>query len=67
MIAFALTVPVNRWLLARGKGHTAVHETGIHGGPSPKVVGAVVVIAAIFGTTVLVAEALGGPVGALGV
>ena len=32
-IAFVLTVPVNRWLIARGKGHTAVHETGIHGGP----------------------------------
>ncbi len=32
-IAFVVTVPVNRWLLARGKGHTAVHETGIHGGP----------------------------------
>ena len=32
-IAFVLAVPVNRWLLARGKGHTAVHETGIHGGP----------------------------------
>ena len=27
-IAGALTVPVNRWLLARGKGHAAVHETG---------------------------------------
>ena len=25
--------PVNRWLIARGKGHCAVHETGIHGGP----------------------------------
>ena len=33
-IAFVLTVPVNRWLLARGKGHAAVHETGIHGGPN---------------------------------
>ncbi len=32
-VAFVLTVPVNRWLIARGKGHTAVHETGIHGGP----------------------------------
>ena len=40
-IAFVVTVPVNRWLLARGKGHTAVHETGIHGGPPAKVVGAV--------------------------
>ena len=24
-IAFVLTVPVNRWLLQRGKGHTAMH------------------------------------------
>jgi hypothetical protein len=58
VIAFLLTVPVNRALLARGKGHAAVHETGIHGGPSPKLVGTVVVLAAIFGTAVLVAEAL---------
>ena len=26
-------LPVNRWLIARGKGHAAVHRTGIHGGP----------------------------------
>jgi hypothetical protein len=51
--------PVNRWLLKRGKGHAAVHETGIHGGPSPRVVGTIAVLAATFGTTVLVAEALG--------
>ena len=24
-VAFVLTVPVNRWLLLRGKGHTAMH------------------------------------------
>ena len=59
-VAFVLTVPVNRWLLKRGKGHTAVHETGIHGGPSPRVVGTVLTAAAIFGTTVLVAEAATG-------
>ena len=51
--------PVNRWLLRRGKGHAAVHETGIHGGPSPRVVGTVAAIAATFGTIVLLAEALG--------
>ena len=59
-VAFVLTVPVNRWLIARGKGHTAVHETGIHGGPSPRVVGAILAVAAVFGTAVLVAEAIGG-------
>ena len=59
-VAFVFTVPVNRWLIGRGKGHTAVHETGIHGGPSPRVVGTVLTVAAIFGTTVLVAEAASG-------
>jgi len=56
-VAFVVTVPVNRWLIARGKGHTAVHETGIHGGPPAKVVGTAVALAAIFGTAVLIAEA----------
>jgi Domain of unknown function (DUF4396) len=59
-VAFVLTVPVNRWLLSRGKGHTAVHETGIHGGPSPRAVGAVLSVAAVFGSAVLVAEAING-------
>src|SRR3954452_3899116 len=27
-VAFVFAVPVNRWLIGRGKGHTAVHETG---------------------------------------
>jgi len=57
-VAFVLTVPVNRWLLARGKGHTAVHDTGIHGGPPTRVVGIAITVAAIFGTSVLVAEAI---------
>ena len=60
VIAFLFAVPVNRWLLKRGKGHTAVHETGIHGGPPVRVVGIVTVAAAIFGATVLIAEAIGG-------
>jgi hypothetical protein len=58
-IAFVAAVPVNRWLIARGKGHVAVHKTGIHGGPDPRLVGAITVAAAIFGTVVLVAEAVG--------
>jgi hypothetical protein len=58
-IAFVLTVPVNRWLLARGKGHTAVHETGIHGGPPAKLVGAITIGAFLFGSIVLIAEAFG--------
>jgi hypothetical protein len=58
-VAFVIALPVNRWLIARGKGHTAVHETGIHGGPSPRVVGAILAVAAIFGSVVLLAELLG--------
>jgi Domain of unknown function (DUF4396) len=59
VIAGAVAFPVNRWLLARGKGHAAVHATGIHGGPPVRLVGAVTVVAAVFGTAVLVGEALG--------
>jgi hypothetical protein len=59
VIAGAVAVPVNRWLIARGKGHAAVHETGIHGGPSPRVVGAVAAVAFVYGVIVLGAELLG--------
>ena len=58
VIAGAFAYPVNRWLLARGKGHAAVHETGIHGGPSPRIVGAITAVALVFGSSVLLAEAL---------
>jgi hypothetical protein len=58
VIAGAFAFPANRWLIARGKGHVAVHNTGIHGGPPVKLVGAIAVVAGIFGTVVLVAEAL---------
>ena len=65
-LSFALFVaglfayPVNRWLLGRGKGHAAVHETGIHGGPDPRVVGLIAAAAGLFGTVVLVADAVAG-------
>jgi hypothetical protein len=65
-LSFALFVagffayPVNRWLLQRGKGHAAVHETGIHGGPSPTVVGVIATLAGVFGIVVLIADGLSG-------
>jgi hypothetical protein len=59
VIAGAFALPVNRWLIARGKGHAVVHETGIHGGPSPRVVGVIAAVAFVFGATVLIAEAFG--------
>jgi hypothetical protein len=55
-VAFVAAVPVNIWLIGRGKGHAAVHRTGVHGGPSPRVVGSILAAAFIFGTAVLVAE-----------
>jgi hypothetical protein len=58
VIAGAFAYPVNRWLIARGRGHVAVHETGIHGGPPTRVVAAVAAFAGLFGAVVLVAEAL---------
>ena len=63
-LAFALAtagvvaVPVNRWLIARGKGHAVVHETGIHGGPPIPVVATIAVLMFLFGSVVLGAEAL---------
>ena len=57
-VAFVVAVPVNRWLIARGKGHAAVHRTGVHGGPDPRLVGTILTVAFVFGAAVLVAEAL---------
>jgi Domain of unknown function (DUF4396) len=59
VIAGAVAYPVNRWLIARGRGHAAVHETGIHGGPSPRLVGAIAAVAGVFGAIVLLVEAFG--------
>ncbi len=30
LVAFVLTVPVNRWMISRGKGHAVVHELHHH-------------------------------------
>jgi hypothetical protein len=60
VVAGVVALPLNRWLIARGKGHAVVHETGVHGGPSPRVVGAIAVVAAVFGTVVVTAELASG-------
>ncbi len=63
-LAFALVIagtvawPVNRWLIARGKGHAVVHATGIHGGLPPRVVGIAAAAAFVFGSSVLLVEAV---------
>ena len=58
-VAFVVALPVNRWLIGRGRGHAAVHRTGVHGGPDPRMVGAALGVAFLFGSTVLLAELLG--------
>jgi hypothetical protein len=65
-VAGAFALPVNRWLIARGRGHAAVHRTGIHGGPSPKVVGVAVAAAFVFGASVLLAQAFASSTAAHG-
>lgn len=57
-VAFVGTVPLNRWLIARNKGHAVIHKTGIHGGPSPKLIGFIAAAAFVFGATVLTISAL---------
>jgi hypothetical protein len=59
VVAGAVALPVNRWLIARGRGHTAVHETGIHGGPPIRLVAIATVLAFLFGSAVLIGEAIG--------
>jgi hypothetical protein len=59
VIAGIAAFPVNRWLITRGKGHAVLHETGIHGGPPTNLVAAIAAVAAVFGATVLLVEALG--------
>jgi Cu+-exporting ATPase len=65
-VAGAFAFPLNRWLISRGKGHAAVHETGVHGGPPARLIGAIAVAMALFGSTVLVAEGFDGDAGGHG-
>ena len=58
VVAGMAAVPLNRWLIARGKGHAVVHRTGVHGGPPVRAVAAVTAVAAVFGAAVLIGEAI---------
>jgi hypothetical protein len=59
VIAGVAAFPVNRYLIARGKGHAVVHETGIHGGPPTNLIAAIAAASFVFGAVVLIAEAAG--------
>ena len=58
VVAGAVAVPVNRWLIARGKGHAVIPGTCMHSGPPVRVVGAVAAIGFVFGVAVLIGEAV---------
>ena len=56
-VAGAVAFPVNRWLITRGKGHAVLHESGHHPSFPTRAVAAVAMVAFLFGSVVLVAEA----------
>jgi hypothetical protein len=58
VVAGVVAFPVQRWLITRGKGHAVLHESGHHPNFPTRVVAVVATAAAVFGTTVLIAEAL---------
>ena len=55
-VAGVIALPVNRWLIRRGRGHVALHQTGVHGGPPTRLVAGLAAAAFIFGVTVLATE-----------
>ena len=58
VVAGAAALPVNRWLIARGRGHAVLHEHGAHGGPPTRLVALATALGGVFGALVLAAEAL---------
>jgi hypothetical protein len=59
VVAGVCAFPVNRWLIARGRGHAVLHQSGHHGDFPTGLVAVVTVAAAVFGTAVLILEAIG--------
>ena len=59
VVAGVVAFPVNRWLIARGRGHAVLHQSGHHGDFPTGLVAIVAVAAAVFGTIVLILEAVG--------
>ena len=58
VVAGTVAFPVNRWLITRGKGHAVLHESGHHPNFPTRLVAIVAAGMAIFGSTVLIAEAI---------
>jgi hypothetical protein len=58
VVAGVVAFPVNRWLITRGRGHAVLHNSGHHPNFPTRAVAGVAVTAFLFGSAVLVAEAL---------
>lgn len=64
-LSFALAVagvvayPVNRWLIARGRGHAVMHQYGQHGGLPTSLVAGIAAAMGVFGAVVLASHAVG--------
>jgi Domain of unknown function (DUF4396) len=56
-VAGVAAFPVNRWLIARGKGHAVVHQSGHHGNFPTRPFAALAVAGGVFGAIVLLAQA----------
>jgi Domain of unknown function (DUF4396) len=58
VIAGVVAFPVNRWLITRGRGHAVLHNSGHHPNFPTRIVALVATTAFLFGSAVLVAEAV---------
>jgi hypothetical protein len=59
VVAGLVALPVNRWMIAHGRGHAVLHRSGHHGDFPTGVVAVVAAAAAVFGSIVLILEAVG--------
>ena len=57
VVAGVVAFPVNRWLIARGRGHAVLHNSGHHPDFPTRIVAAVAAAMLAFGSAVLIAEA----------
>jgi hypothetical protein len=58
VVAGVVAFPVNRWLIARGRGHAILHESGHHMSFPTQPVAILAVLMFAFGTTVLVVDSV---------
>jgi hypothetical protein len=55
-VAGLVAVPVNRWLITRGRGHAVLHESGHHPDFPVRLAAVVAIAAGVFGAAVLIAD-----------